>query len=113
LLVSIFLISLLSTVIFIKFAKRIGLIDIPNERSMHIDPIARGVGIAFVMAVLIGLFIFDYEHLKTYYYIYLAIIFVLLAGVWDDMKDISPKIKFIFIFYFLLLFLLYQDTLML
>ncbi|MCW8821329.1 MAG: undecaprenyl/decaprenyl-phosphate alpha-N-acetylglucosaminyl 1-phosphate transferase [Sulfurovum sp.] len=99
LLSSIFLISVVGVVIFIKFAKRIGLMDIPNERSAHTDPIPRGAGIVFVIAVFMGLLLFDFENLKTYYYIYLAIAIVFVAGTWDDMKDISPKVKFIFIFF--------------
>lgn len=95
---SIFLISLVCIVIFIKFAKRAGLMDIPNERSVHIIPVPRGAGIAFILAVFIGLFLFDFEYLRTYYYVFLAIFIVFLAGLWDDIKNISPKIKFIFIF---------------
>jgi len=96
---STFLTSLVSIVILIKFAKKVGLMDIPNERSVHKKPIPRGAGIAFVIAVFIGLFLFDLEYLKIYYYIYLAIAIVFIAGIWDDLKNISPKIKFIFIFF--------------
>ena len=95
---SIFLISLLGIIILIKFAKKVGLMDIPNERSVHKNSIPRGAGIVFVIAVFIVLFLFDFEYLKTYYYIYLAITIVFIAGIWDDFKNISPKIKFIFIF---------------
>lgn len=99
LLSSIFLTSLVGIVILMKFANKIGLMDIPNERSVHKKPIPRGAGLAFILAVFVILFIFDFEYLKTYYYIYMAIAIVFLAGVWDDLKDISPKIKFIFIFF--------------
>jgi UDP-GlcNAc:undecaprenyl-phosphate GlcNAc-1-phosphate transferase len=95
----IFLTSLAGMVILMIFAKNVGLIDIPNERSVHKKPIPRGAGVAFVLAVLIPLLLFDLEHLKTYYYIYAAIGLVFIAGVWDDLKDISPKVKFIFIFF--------------
>jgi UDP-GlcNAc:undecaprenyl-phosphate GlcNAc-1-phosphate transferase len=70
---------------------------------VHTDPIPRGAGIAFVVAVFVGLFLFDYEHLKIYYYIYLAIAIVFVSGVWDDIKNVSPKTKFIFIFFSTLL----------
>ena len=95
---STFLISLVGIVILIKFAKKVGLMDIPNARSVHKKPIPRGAGIAFVIAVFIGLFLFNLEYLKIYYYIYLAIAIVFIVGIWDDLKNISPKIKFIFIF---------------
>ncbi len=99
LLSSIFLTSLAGIVILIIFAKKVGLVDIPNERSVHKKPIPRGAGVAFVLAVLIPLLLFDLEHFKTYYYIYAAIGLVFVAGVWDDLKNISPKVKFIFIFF--------------
>ncbi len=96
---SIFVTSLVGIIILIKFAKRVGLVDIPNIRSVHKSPIPRGAGIPFVLAVFIVLFLFDLEHLKMYYYIYLAIAIVFIAGTWDDLKNIAPKIKFIFIFF--------------
>ncbi|GIU00460.1 undecaprenyl-phosphate alpha-N-acetylglucosaminyl 1-phosphate transferase [Sulfurovum sp. TSL6] len=96
---SIFLISLAGMLILMIFAKKVGLIDIPNERSVHKKPIPRGAGISFILAVFITLFLFDLEYLKTYYYIYAAIAVVFIAGVWDDLKNISPIIKFIFIFF--------------
>ncbi len=99
LLSSIFLTSLAGIVILIIFAKKVGLVDIPNERSVHKKPIPRGAGIAFILAIFITLFLSDFEYLKTYYYIYLAIALVFIAGVWDDLKNISPMIKFIFIFF--------------
>ena len=98
LLVSIFFTSLVGILILIKYAKKVGLMDIPNERSIHEKSIPRGAGIAFVIAVFVELLIFDLEYLKNNYYIYLAIAIVFIAGIWDDIKDISPKIKFIFIF---------------
>ncbi|GIT98064.1 MraY family glycosyltransferase [Sulfurovum sp. TSL1] len=98
LLSSIFLTSLAGMVLLKMFAKYVGLIDIPNERSVHKKPIPRGAGVAFVLAVLIPLLLFDLEHFKTYYYIYAAIGLVFIAGIWDDLKNISPKVKFIFIF---------------
>ena len=106
LLSSIFLTSLVGILIFIRLANKIGFMDIPNARSVHKNPIARGAGIPFVLSIFLVLIVFDFEYIKTYYYIYLAIGIVFLAGVWDDLKNISPKIKFIFIFFsYLLLYI--------
>ena len=98
LLVSIFFTSFVGIYILMKYADKLGLLDIPNERSMHKNLIPRGAGIAFVSSVFIVLLILDIEYLKTYYYIYAAIAIVFFVGVWDDVQDVSPKIKFIFIF---------------
>jgi len=108
LLVSIFFISLVSIYILTKYAYKIGLVDIPNERSMHQAPTPRGAGIAFVLSVFLILLLFDFEHFKTYYYIYFSIAIVFMVGVWDDVKNITPKTKFIFIF-FSVLFLFLND----
>ena len=106
LLVSIFIISFISIYLLIHNAKKLGLVDIPNERSMHTKMTPRGAGIAFVLPVFLVVLLFDFEHFKLYYYIYLAIAIVFIAGAWDDLKDISPKLKFLFLFFAsLLLFL--------
>ena len=99
LLITIFLISCIFIALLVKFASKIGLVDIPNERSMHENVIPRGAGLAFVSSVFITLLLFDFDYLVKYYYVYLAIAIVFIAGLWDDYKDISPKIKFIFIFF--------------
>lgn len=95
---SIFFVSLLSLYLHSKYAYKIGLMDIPNERSVHNKSIPRGAGIGFVLSVFFIVLILDFQHFQTYYYIYISILIVFMAGVWDDVKSISPKIKFIFIF---------------
>ncbi|MCF6244627.1 MAG: undecaprenyl/decaprenyl-phosphate alpha-N-acetylglucosaminyl 1-phosphate transferase [Sulfurovum sp.] len=98
LLTTIFTFSVGSIFLVMKYADKLGLVDVPNERSMHKNIVPRGAGLAFVSSVFIILAVFDFEYLLKYYYIYLAIAIVFIAGLWDDYKDISPKIKFIFIF---------------
>jgi len=98
LLITIFSISFALIFLLTKFAYKLGLEDIPNERSMHEKIVPRGAGLAFVTSVFLSLLIFDFTYLIKYYYIYLAIAIVFIAGLVDDYKDISPKIKFIFIF---------------
>ncbi len=98
LLIGIFIISLVSIYLLINYSERLGLVDIPNERSMHKKMTPRGAGIAFVLSVFFAVLLFDFGHFKTYYYIYLAIGIVFIAGAWDDLKNVSPKIKFIFMF---------------
>ncbi len=95
-----FVATVVCTIAFIKSAGRIGMLDIPNERSIHAKPIPRGAGLCFVSIFLIVSFtavIFDLNSLGEYYYVYIAIAIVFAAGVIDDIKNISPKVKFIFI----------------
>ena len=105
LLLSIFILSLAGIFLLIRYSKRFGLVDIPNERSVHKKIIPRGAGIVFVISVLLSIFLWDFSHFKTYYYIYISVLIVFSAGVWDDLTRISPKLKFLFIFVaFLLLY---------
>lgn len=95
-----FAITLVCTVLFIKNADRLGMIDLPNERSMHANPIPRGAGLCFISAFLLVSFVavaFDMNRLREFYYVYIAIAIVFAAGVLDDRKGLSPKRKFLFI----------------
>jgi len=98
LLISIFIITLVSIDLLLHYYKRFGLVDVPNKRSMHKKVTPRGAGIAFVLSVFVVLLLFDFEHFKTYYYIYFSIAIVFIVGAWDDVKGVTPKTKFIFIF---------------
>jgi len=96
--ISIFILTIIGILIIKNNATSFGLIDEPNARSIHTELIPRGAGIAFVLSIFISLLFFEYEHLKTYYYIYIAIALVWIVGILDDTIDTSPKLKFIFIF---------------
>ena len=98
LLISIFIISFISIYLLIRSAKKLGLVDIPNERSIHKKVVPRGAGIAFVLPILFLVLLFDFEYFKTYYYIYFAITIVFIAGALDDMNGLPPKVKFLFLF---------------
>jgi UDP-GlcNAc:undecaprenyl-phosphate GlcNAc-1-phosphate transferase len=79
------------------FALKIGLLDIPNERSTHTDIIPRGAGVGFVSAVLVGLVCFYGTLVERYVWTFLAVVLVLVVGFLDDHKDTSPNTKFIVI----------------
>jgi len=98
-LISVFAFTFLGIYFFMKFASRLGLIDIPNDRSMHQKKIARGAGIVFILSPILLLSLFNIHYVIMHYYIYLAILIVLVVGIWDDIKNVSPKIKFLFLFF--------------
>ena len=50
-----FLASLLLPFLFIPFLRRLGVLDIPNERSSHTKVIIRGVGVTIAAGVLLGM----------------------------------------------------------
>ncbi len=88
------------TAVFIRLAPRFGLVDMPNERSMHTHPIPRGAGICFsLVATLMTLLLasFDINLMRQHLGIVVAILIVFLAGFIDDKRGLSPKVKFLFI----------------
>ncbi|MFH0709981.1 MAG: MraY family glycosyltransferase [Pseudomonadota bacterium] len=95
---SIVITAVLFHLLLIRFAQPLGLIDTPNERSMHKNAIPRGAGIAIFMSVLMVQALFNWDHLNTYFLVYLAITIVFIIGVIDDIFDSSPRQKLLFIF---------------
>jgi len=94
-----FAITFLLLKIFIKNADKFNLIDTPNARSAHKNPIARGAGIVFGFVFLIVSFLLNYFSTEstTYDYVLISLVIVFLTGLYDDLKDISSKAKFFFI----------------
>ncbi len=103
--------TFLSTFIFIKIiiknALKLGLIDIPNDRSSHTKITPRGAGIGFGFSFFISIILFDLSLFLQYKLIFLSIFLVFLVGIFDDHKDASPKAKFYVMF--VAVFLLYLD----
>jgi len=93
-----FLLSLMLIPLNIWMAPKLSLVDTPNSRSMHKKSIPSSGGIGFVLAVFISLLFFEREHLFDYYYVYLSIVIVWIAGIADDIYNVQPRIKLIFIF---------------
>ena len=94
-----FLLSIALHFAMVHNASKLGLVDVPNERSMHKTKIPRGAGVAMFLSIAIIQVIFNYDHLVTYYLIYGAISLIFIIGVLDDFFDVSPRYKFIFIFF--------------
>ncbi|WP_456451128.1 glycosyltransferase family 4 protein [Hydrogenimonas sp.] len=95
-----FALTIACTIVFIQMAPRLGFVDVPNERSMHKNPIPRGAGICFSLtALLISLvaIVFDINLLQQHFLIYIAVALVFLAGFLDDRYGVPPKTKFVFI----------------
>ncbi len=78
----------------IKYAPVLGLIDTPNERSSHRNPIPKGAGIGFTMAALITLTLLHWEIVASNLWSIGAIFLVMLTGLMDDIKNCRPRFKF-------------------
>ncbi|MEA3490838.1 MAG: MraY family glycosyltransferase [Campylobacterota bacterium] len=77
------------------YAPRIGLIDIPNERSSHMVRIPRGAGIGFYLAVAVVMPFFYPSMILEYPWLFFATLLVFTIGLLDDHRDASPRTKFI------------------
>lgn len=103
LLIFTFFLTLFGIHILIRHATWLGLVDLPNKRSMHKVQTPKGAGIGFIGSVLLSLLLFDPEHLIDNRYVYLAILMVLGIGMLEDKMDISPRFKYVGIFFATLL----------
>jgi len=109
-LISITFISYLLIKLIIKYASKLKFLDIPNDRSHHINVIPRGAGIGFIGATFLGVFVYDYNIFIENWYIFLAIAMVLGIGILDDRYEVSAKLKFIVIFTATFLMWIYGTT---
>jgi len=91
----IFIVALILIKLIIKNALKLGLVDIPNERSMHTRHHPRGAGIGIFLAVALVAPFFELTLLVEHFLLFLAILFVFVVGVLDDHQDTSPNTKFI------------------
>ena len=79
--------------LFSKFAIKLNLVDLPNERSSHQTPTLRGFGI--VIFISIGLTLTAFESFMIYEnpYLLCSVIIVAVIGVFDDIQETPPLIK--------------------
>jgi UDP-GlcNAc:undecaprenyl-phosphate GlcNAc-1-phosphate transferase len=87
------LISLVSVPIFTLIADKAGIVDIPDKRKIHTGHIPRLGGLGIVASVFITFFIIGEFSERTLWYI-TANLVIILTGLIDDIKVVSPKIKF-------------------
>ncbi len=93
-----FVIAAAAIFLLISVAPKLGLVDIPNERSVHVNAVPRGAGIGIFLAFLLTCCLFDLPLLEQYPLTFVAFALVFGIGVFDDFKGTYPKTKFIVIF---------------
>ncbi len=92
-----FFLSLFLTYMIAKFSSRMGMLDIPNERSSHVNPIPRGAGVAIFLSYLSVLVAFNLHFVEEYMGFFIGSLIIFFVGVYDDNRGVEPKTKFIFI----------------
>lgn len=87
----IFLLLVILETVYVRVARRKGIVDIPNDRSSHLFPIVRGGGIVFFFAVL------TWWIWTGFYAWQLMCGIALLAAVSfaDDLREVSVKARLV------------------
>lgn len=86
-------ITIITTPIAKKIALKVGVIDVPEDgRRMHKRPIPLLGGLAIYMAIIFSSLIFLPLN-KALLSVILGGTLIVIAGIIDDIKDISPKLK--------------------
>jgi len=91
-----FVVCLIAIPIIIRLSTRYNLLDKPNERKVHKVPISRLGGLGIVIGILFSVplwFLKGNSNLLLHLLAGMSILIVL--GVIDDLKELTPKIKFI------------------
>lgn len=90
-----FLLSLSLTYIIRIIALKKSLLAIPNERSLHSIATPHGGGIAIAICWFLGLiYLFTCKNLEaSLFYALMAGVVLSLVSYWDDMYELSPKIR--------------------
>ena len=92
------LVTFLSSIAFTYLSKiianYIGALDVPNQRSAHTKPTPLLGGIGIFLSFLLGYMLFGRES-TLMLSILISSFLILLLGIFDDLKPIPAKIKFI------------------
>lgn len=89
-----FLAALILTGLIRRYALAANLLDIPNQRSSHIDPTPRGGGVAIVIVFLFGLPVTALMGLvpaQSMWASWGACALIALIGLWDDHQHIPAR----------------------
>ncbi len=95
-----FLITLFMTPLSKKFAFKIGAVAVPNERSMHQEPmpLAGGTAIVLGFAITVTLLapIMKDFHIQNYIGLIIGSILITFVGLLDDVYNLNARIKLFF-----------------
>lgn len=92
--ISTFLLTIILILFLIPFAKKIDLVDIPNYRKIHTEPIPLVGGIAVYFAIIAYFTFFDrFNHYTISYIVGASLIFI--VGTLDDLYDVRVRYRLI------------------
>ncbi|MGI6227807.1 MAG: glycosyltransferase family 4 protein [Peptococcales bacterium] len=89
-----FILSVALMPAIIKYAKRYGIVDKPNERKVHKKPIPLMGGLGILIAFILPLFFFTAINMRAIM-IAISLILITVLGILDDIYDIRASKKLI------------------
>jgi UDP-GlcNAc:undecaprenyl-phosphate GlcNAc-1-phosphate transferase len=87
-----FLAGTAATIVLARAASQLKLIDHPGGRKAHGQPVPLVGGLAIFVALLGAAYVFGIASSTPYFLFALSV--VIAVGMWDDVTDISPRVKF-------------------
>lgn len=78
-----------------KVALHVGAMDIPNERKIHTKPMPRLGGLGIYMGFLLGYILFGEMSIRMNS-ILIGSFIIVITGIFDDIKPVPAKVKFLF-----------------
>ncbi|WNC69550.1 UDP-N-acetylglucosamine--undecaprenyl-phosphate N-acetylglucosaminephosphotransferase [Thalassotalea nanhaiensis] len=94
LVITTFILSFAAIKFFTPLAVNIGLVDIPNERKLHIGHVPLVGGIAIFLAVLVASYLFLPNTIELRMYL-IASAMIVFIGALDDKYDLSVHVKLV------------------
>ncbi len=88
-----FLVAYLSTPLFRKMALFLGVLDIPNQKKVHSNPIPLLGGLGIYLGIIIA-FLFFLPSFKIIWPVIVGGTIILYVGAWDDIKGLSAQLRF-------------------
>ncbi|MBO9585955.1 MAG: glycosyltransferase family 4 protein [Flavobacterium sp.] len=83
------LLLMIIMLLYFKVADRFNIIDKPNQRSSHTEITLRGGGIIFWFSALL----YFVQNIQSNYFFFTGITLVSLVSFWDDIQNLSNKIR--------------------
>ncbi|MCD4523760.1 glycosyltransferase family 4 protein [Nocardioides sp. cx-173] len=85
--------ALVLTGVLIPMLRRVGISDVPNDRSMHVLPTPRGGGIAVLLAVLLATPAMGGADVEEVALVLAAALVLGTVGLVDDVRSLPPVLR--------------------
>ena len=86
-------ISLAVIPVMVRLAPKLGMMDKPHPRKVHLKPVPRVGGWGIVLGAVLPFIIFTPLDSTVLYYFF-GILVLFLFGTWDDRKEVGHYVKF-------------------